>query len=92
VQKKLGNNEDRSAYFAAALTLAWPDGHCESVEGRVSGALSFPSKGDKGFGYDPIFVADGHDLSFGEMEPAEKHQISHRADAFSQLVNQCFNA
>ena len=90
VEEKLGDSEDRSAYFACALSLAWPDRHCETIEGRVDGTLKFPPQGDKGFGYDPIFVADGHEISFGEMEPAEKHRISHRADAFGKLVKSCF--
>ncbi len=82
--------EDHRAYFVAALTLAWPDGHCESVEGRVHGTLVWPPRGDKGFGYDPMFVPDGHDITFGEMDPDRKHQISHRADAFRQLTERCF--
>ncbi|NNG03858.1 MAG: non-canonical purine NTP pyrophosphatase, partial [Inquilinus sp.] len=81
---------DRSAHFACALALAWPDGHCESVEGRVHGTLVWPPRGDRGFGYDPIFVPNGYDQSFGEMAPAEKHGISHRADAFRQLIDLCF--
>ena len=91
VEEKLGAAEDRSAYFAAALSLAWPDGHTESIEGRVTGSLSFPARGDNGFGYDPIFIADGYDETFGEMKPAEKHRISHRANAFDQLVELCFS-
>jgi len=91
VEDKLGTAGDRSAYFAAALSLAWPDGHRESVEGRVSGMLTFPPRGNKGFGYDPIFVAAGYELTFGEMEAPEKHRISHRANAFEQLVELCFS-
>jgi len=90
VKEALGDNPDRSAYFVCALTLAWPDGHVESVEGRVNGVLEFPPRGDQGFGYDPIFVPDGYDLSFGEMDPQAKHEMSHRADAFKQLVARCF--
>ncbi len=89
VETELGSG-DPSAYFVCALTLAWPDGHVESVEGRIHGALTFPGRGDKGFGYDPIFVADGRDITFAEMDPAEKHGMSHRADAFRQLVARCF--
>jgi XTP/dITP diphosphohydrolase len=73
-----------------ALSLAWPDGHCESFEGEVRGTLVFPGRGTKGFGYDPIFIADGYDITFAEMEPREKHDISHRAHAFRQLVSACF--
>ncbi len=80
------------ARFVCALALAWPDGHVETVEGTVSGRLRFPPKGDRGFGYDPIFVPDGHDITFGEMEPERKHAISHRADAFRKLLARCFGA
>ncbi len=90
VKEAMGDAEDRSAYFVCALTLAWPDGHVESVEGRVNGHLEFPPRGGKGFGYDPIFVADGYDVTFAEMEPDEKHAISHRADAFEKLLARCF--
>ena len=81
---------NRRAHFISALTLAWPDGHYESFEGRVSGTLTFPPRGDRGFGYDPIFVPDGLSQTFGEMHEATKHRISHRARAFSQLVEACF--
>ncbi len=81
---------DRRAQFVCALTLAWPDGHLETFEGTVTGRLVFPPRGDQGFGYDPIFMADGYDRTFGEIDPAEKHRISHRADAFRQLMAACF--
>ncbi len=81
---------DRTAHFAAALTLAWPDGHCETFMGRVDGSLVWPPRGERGFGYDPMFVAAGHELTFGELEPGHKHAISHRADAFAKLVAACF--
>ena len=84
-----GSTDDRAA-FICALTLAWPDGHCESFEGRVEGRLVFPPRGSRGFGYDPIFIADGWDITFGEMDPARKHEMSHRAAAFRQLVAACF--
>ena len=90
VQRELGGSPDRRAHFVCALSLAWPDGHCETVEGTVHGFLVWPPRGDRGFGYDPMFVADGYDLTFGEMEPDEKHRISHRADAFRKLVARCF--
>ncbi|MBQ1500291.1 MAG: RdgB/HAM1 family non-canonical purine NTP pyrophosphatase [Sphingomonas sp.] len=76
----------RDAHFVCALALAWPDGHVEWFEGRVDGTLVWPPRGDQGFGYDPMFVPAGHAQSFGEMEPAAKHAMSHRADAFRQLV------
>ena len=78
------------ARFICALSLCWPDGHCETFEGKVEGTLAFPPRGLRGFGYDPIFIADGRTITFGEMDPAEKHAISHRADAFRQLVSACF--
>ena len=77
--------DDRRAWFTSALAGAWPDGPAVVVEGRVDGALAFPPRGDRGFGYDPIFVPDGHDLTFGEMDPALKDSISHRALAFAKL-------
>ena len=75
-----------SAYFVCALALGWPDGHCETVEGRVDGTLAFPPRGEHGFGYDPIFVPDGHTRTFGEMPPEEKQPLTHRARAFEQLA------
>ena len=77
--------EDFSAWFTCALAVAWPDGPAVVVEGRVDGTLVFPGRGDRGHGYDPIFVADGHDITFGEMDPVAKDQISHRALAFAKL-------
>jgi XTP/dITP diphosphohydrolase len=82
----LGPEVSRNAHFTAALALVWPDGAAEWFEGRVDGTLVWPPRGDKGFGYDPMFVPAGHDRTFGEMDPAEKHAISHRADAFAKLV------
>jgi XTP/dITP diphosphohydrolase len=89
VQVELGGG-DPAAHFVCALALAWPDGHAESVEGRINGHLVFPPRGDRGFGYDPIFIMAGRDITFAEMDPAEKHAVSHRADAFAQLVALCF--
>lgn len=90
VETALAGNPDRRAQFNCALTLAWPDGHCESFEGTLHGKLVFPPRGTKGFGYDPIFMADGQTLTFGEMEADAKHAISHRAMAFRLLVDACF--
>jgi XTP/dITP diphosphohydrolase len=87
---ELGPDADRSAWFACTLALAWPDGHAELFEGRVDGRLVWPPRGTLGFGYDPVFVARGHDVSFAELDPAEKHRISHRADAFAKLVAAVF--
>jgi XTP/dITP diphosphohydrolase len=89
VREALGDNPDRGAAFMCALTIAWPDGHVESFEGRVDGTLEFPARGDHGFGYDPIFVPDGFDVTFAQMEPEQKHAMSHRADAFKQLTAAC---
>lgn len=85
-----GSDDDR-AWFTCALTLAWPDGHCESVEGYVHGTAVWPPRGEKGFGYDPMFVPDGDTRTFGEGDAAWKHSVSHRADAFAQLVARCFD-
>ena len=90
VQRALGDAADRSASFVCPLTLAWPDGHVETFEGRIEGVLVWPPHGEKGFGYDPMFQPDGHDITFGDMEPAEKHRMSHRARAFADLVAACF--
>ncbi|MDA0996969.1 MAG: RdgB/HAM1 family non-canonical purine NTP pyrophosphatase [Proteobacteria bacterium] len=90
VEALLRGVEDRSAKFVCVLTLAWPDGHADVFAGEVIGEIAWPPRGDNGFGYDPIFIADGHDITFGEMEPAAKHAISHRADAFRKLVAACF--
>ena len=82
-----GPDASRDAHFACALSLAWPnDGQIETFEGRVDGKLVWPPRGDRGFGYDPMFVPAGHEQTFGEMDPAEKHKISHRADAFRKLL------
>ena len=82
-----GPDASRDAHFACALSLAWPnDGQIEGFEGRVDGTLVWPPRGDKGFGYDPMFVPAGHEQTFGEMDPDQKHKISHRARAFEKLV------
>lgn len=82
---KISGSDDRSAKFVCALALAWPDGHAEVFEGEVHGTLVWPPRGENGFGYDPMFVADGETITFGEMDPARKHAMSHRADAFAKL-------
>jgi len=88
--------EQRKAHFVSALCVAWPDGHVEEVEARVDGVLVWPPRGDKGFGYDPMFLPDGHDRTFGEMSSDEKHGLpprgkglSHRARAFLKLAEAC---
>ncbi|WP_062767330.1 RdgB/HAM1 family non-canonical purine NTP pyrophosphatase [Sphingopyxis terrae] len=81
-----GPGVDRSACFVCTLALAWPDGHAEIFEGRATGSLTWPPRGTLGFGYDPVFVPTGKSLTYAEIDPAEKHAISHRADAFAKLV------
>jgi len=82
-----GPDAGHDAHFACALAIAWPnDGQAETFDGRVDGTLTWPPRGDRGFGYDPIFVPAGHEVTFGEMEPLSKHKMSHRADAFRKLV------
>lgn len=85
-----GPDAGRDAHFVCALSLCWPDGHIESFEGRVDGTLVWPPRGDQGFGYDPMFQPLGHTITFGEMDPAAKHAMSHRADAFAKLVAAVF--
>ncbi len=83
--------ESRRANFTAALCLAWPDGETEVFEGKVFGHLVWPPRGEKGFGYDPMFLADGETLTFGEMDAEAKHAISHRARAFALFVAACLD-
>ena len=80
-----GPDAGHDAHFVCALSLAWPDGSIESFEGKVHGTLAWPPRGANGFGYDAMFVANGMDRTFGEIEPEEKHAISHRAEAFKLL-------
>ena len=80
---------DSRAWFVAALCLAWPDDHTETFVGRVDGTAIWPPRGDKGFGYDPMFLPAGATRTFGELDPAEKHAVSHRARAFAQFKAAC---
>jgi XTP/dITP diphosphohydrolase len=93
VQRELGG-QDRRAHFVAVLALAWPPSDrgaaIETFRGEVYGQLTWPPRGERGFGYDPIFVPDGYDQTFGELDPDLKHKISHRARAFAKLVEACF--
>jgi XTP/dITP diphosphohydrolase len=83
--------QDHSAWFACALAVAWPHGPVLTVEGRVDGVLTFPPRGARGFGYDPIFIPAGRDATFGEIDPDEKHAMSHRAHAFAKLKAALFD-
>jgi len=82
----LGPDVDRSCWFSCVLALAWPDGESVTYEGRVDGSYTWPPRGDKGFGYDPVFLPEGMHNTFAEIDPEQKHRISHRADAFAKLV------
>jgi XTP/dITP diphosphohydrolase len=89
VQREL-DDKSRRAHFVAVLALAGPDGAIETFRGEVYGQLTWPPRGERGFGYDPIFIADGYQETFGELDPEHKHRISHRARAFAKLVEACF--
>ena len=91
VHRELGD-QDRSARFVAVLALAWPDGDLELFRGEVAGKLVWPPRGERGFGYDPIFVPEGGVATFGEIDPAQKHRISHRARAFAKVVDGCLRS
>jgi XTP/dITP diphosphohydrolase len=98
VERGAKTPEQRRAHFVAALCLAWPDGHVEEFEGRVDGIVTWPPRGDAGFGYDPLFLPDGFDHTFGEMSAEEKHGLppkgkglSHRARAFVKLAEACLH-
>jgi XTP/dITP diphosphohydrolase len=90
VHERMAGAADRRAWFVAALCLAWPDGHTETFMGRVEGTAVWPPRGEKGFGYDPMFLPTGARETFGEIDPAAKHAISHRARAFAQVLAACF--
>jgi XTP/dITP diphosphohydrolase len=89
VEKLARHAPDRRAWFSCALVIAWPDGHAEGFLGEAHGRWVWPPRGEHGFGYDPIFVPEGHTDTFGEMAPAAKHAISHRAAAFRQFSAAC---
>jgi len=86
----LGPGAPRVAAFVCTLALGWPDGRVDCFAGRIEGRLTWPPRGDRGFGYDPVFIPDGHDTTFAEMDPEHKHAISHRARAFEKLVAAVF--
>ncbi len=91
VNERIGADPDRRAWFVAALCLGWPDAHTETFLGRIDGQAVWPPRGEHGFGYDPMFVPSGGMLTFGEMDPDEKHAVSHRARAFAQVMATCFS-
>jgi XTP/dITP diphosphohydrolase len=86
---EIGPDAPRGAAFVCTLSLAWPDGHVETFEGRVPGTLVWPPRGRHGFGYDPMFLPDGHTRTFGEMSFDEKQPLTHRARAFDKLIEAC---
>jgi XTP/dITP diphosphohydrolase len=88
VEREL-SDRDRGAHFVAVLALAWPDEGIALFRGEVAGRVVWPPRGSRGFGYDPMFLPEGGAETFGEMDPAAKHQISHRARAFAKLVQAC---
>ncbi len=91
VWDRVGQGTDRRAWFVSALCLAWPGGETATFVGRVDGEAVWPPRGDRGFGYDPMFAPAGGSLTFAEMEPEAKHAASHRAKALAQLLASCFN-
>ena len=88
--QQIGPDADRSCAFHCTLAIAWPDGEHAVYEGTAPGSLTWPPRGALGFGYDPVFVPRGRERTFAEIDPAEKHDISHRADAFAKLVTEQF--
>ena len=89
--RELGSPAPTAAYFICVLCLCQPDGRADFFEGRLHGTLTFPPRGEKGFGYDPIFIPDGYSITLAEFDPAEKNRISHRANAFKQLLHSLKN-
>ena len=87
LEKELRGKTDLTSYFVCALSIALPMGELRTFEGQVHGKLTFPPRGEKGFGYDPIFIPDGLDETFAELDPQYKHSISHRARAFEKLLH-----
>ncbi len=90
VQQRVGVQPDQRAWFISALCVAWPDRRTATYVGRIDGMVVWPPRGERGFGYDPMFVPAGYQQSFGEMDPDQKHAVSHRARAFAQVLASCF--
>ena len=91
VRERMGEADDRRAWFVCALCLAWPDGRTATFLGRAEGSVVWPPRGERGFGYDPMFVPAGGLETYGEMDVEAKHAISHRAVAMAQLLASCFD-
>ena len=89
VHREMAGAADRRAWFVCALCLAWPDGHTDTFQGRVDGAVAWPPRGTGGFGYEPVFAPLGSTLTYAEMERGRKHDTSHRARAMAQLIQAC---
>ena len=90
IYEGIGENPDKKAHFVSVLALCWPDQHCETVEGIAHGQIVWPPRGVFGHGCDPIFMPDGYTVTYGEMEPAKKNSISHRAESFRLMMEKCF--
>ena len=90
IYEEIGDNPDKKAQFVSVLALCWPDQHCETVEGIAHGQIVWPPRGNLGHGCDPIFMPDGYAVTYGEMKPAEKNSISHRAESFRLMMEKCF--
>lgn len=90
VHERMGDNPDKSARFTTCCVLAWPDGHTEYSEGHVEGEMIWPPRGAKGFGYDPVFIPEGRDVTFAEMAAEDKNAISHRSRALKAILDKCF--
>jgi len=91
VHAEMGDAPNKKAKFVSVLALCWPDGHCETVEGFAHGDITWPPRGQHGHGYDPIFVPEGYNITYGEMDAEKKNSISHRADSFKKMMVKCFN-
>jgi XTP/dITP diphosphohydrolase len=90
IAQEMADKQDYSAHFVCALTLVWPDGFDVTIEGKAYGHLTFPAQGNKGFGYDPIFIPEGHCATYAQMPPEQKQRISHRAIAIQKMIRECF--
>jgi XTP/dITP diphosphohydrolase len=90
IAEEMVDKQDYSAHFVCALTLVWPDGFDITIEGKAYGHLTFPPQGNKGFGYDPIFIPEGHSITYAQMTPEQKQRISHRAIAIQKMIREYF--